>query len=245
VPNFYGLTISTAVLISILVAKSLVNKKNEDTFWGIAVWTLIFGILGARIYHVADYIEYYSKFPIEILKIWEGGMGIWGAIAGGILGISIYLRTKSEKILPWLDIISVAMPLGQAIGRWGNFFNKEIFGLPTKLPWGIYIPQANRPEKYFSYERFHPLFFYESILNIFLFFILFKVYKSKSKKWPAGIFLSIYLSEYSIIRFFLEFLRIDPWKIILGDGLVLNVSQCISILVLSLSLVFIRSKFKK
>lgn len=244
-PNFYGLSISTAVLISILVSRSLINKKNEETLWGISVWALLFGILGARIYHVVDYMEYYSKFPIEILKIWEGGMGIWGAIAGGILGTTIYLKRKKEKLLPWLDIISIAMPLGQAIGRWGNFFNKEIFGLPTKLPWGISIPSVNRPEKYFSYEKFHPLFFYESVLNSLLFFVLFKLYRSRGSEWPAGLFLSIYLSGYSLIRFFLEFLRIDSWKMILGDSLVLNVSQCISILVLSLSQVFIRSKFKK
>ncbi len=244
-PNFYGLTISTAVLISILVSRSLINKKDEDTLWGISLWALIFGIIGARLYHVIDYMEYYSRFPIEILKIWEGGMGIWGAIAGGILGTTIYLKRKEEKLLPWLDIVSIAMPLGQAIGRWGNFFNKEIFGLPTKLPWAMYIPPFNRPKKYFSHEKFHPLFFYESVLNIFLFFILFKLYKSKVNTWPAGIFLSLYLSGYALIRFLLEYFRIDPWTMLVGEVLVLNVSQCISILFLLVSLVFIRGKFKK
>ena len=244
-PNFYGLTISTAVIISILVSRSLINKKNEDTLWGVSLWALILGIIGARIYHVIDYMEYYSRFPIEIFKIWEGGMGIWGAIAGGILGTTLYLKRENEKLLPWLDIISIVMPLGQAIGRWGNFFNKEIFGLPTKLPWGLYIPYENRPEKYFSYQRFHPLFFYESVLNILLFFVLFKLYKSKVNIWPAGVFLSLYLFGYALIRFLLEYLRINPWTIVIAEGLVLNVSQCISILVLSVSLVFIRSKFKK
>jgi phosphatidylglycerol:prolipoprotein diacylglycerol transferase len=165
-------------------------------------------------------------------------MGIWGGIFGGTLGAITYLKIKGEKIFPWLDIISVVTPLGQSVGRWGNFFNKEIFGLPTTLPWGIYIEPEKRPVEFLNYSKFHPLFIYESILNFILFLFLLILYKKTNEKTPSGTFLCIYLISYSTIRFFLEFLRINPWKIEISS-LFLNVSQCISILVIIISIIFI------
>lgn len=143
----------------------------------------------------------------------------------------------------WLDLGSVVLPLGQAIGRWGNLFNQEIFGAPTNLPWGIYIKPENRPSNFTNFNKFHPLFLYESILNLLLFLILLTLYRKFSKTSPKGVFLSLYLGGYAIIRFYLEYLRIETWKI--GN---LNVSQCISILVLAFSILFIKyssSKMRK
>lgn len=243
-PNPYGLVISIAIFLSILFAKKLIQKDNEDTLWGVALTAIVFGIAGARIYHVIDYLDFYLRYPVEIIKMWNGGLGIWGALIGGFVGIFFYLKKKNKKILPWLDIVSVVTPLGQAIGRWGNFFNLEIFGLPTNLPWGMYIKQDERPIQYYDQNKFHPLFLYESILNTILFVFLFKMYKKHSQRLPHGIFLFLYLGSYSIIRFLLEYLRVDPWVVTLR-GTVLNVSQCISILVLAISLVFIARKIKE
>lgn len=237
--NLYGIIISVSIFISLKVAELLVAKKEQENLWGLSFWAILGGILGARIYHVLDYFSYYSQNLIKIFELWNGGLGIWGAIAGGTLGATIYLKIKREKILPWLDVLAVVVPLGQAIGRWGNFFNKEIFGLPTTLPWGIYVDPLKRPEGFINNEKFHPLFIYESILNIFLFIFLYKTFKKQRGKYPSGIFTSMYLAGYSVIRFFMEFLRINPWRITLFSNLSLNVAQGVSILVLTLSIVFI------
>jgi len=238
--NLYGITISLSIFLCILITQKLVvkYKKNEEIFWGLSFWTIFCGILGARLYHVLDYFDYYRYHQLDIFKIWNGGMGIWGGILGGVLGAIVYLKIKKEKILPWLDIISVVTPLGQSIGRWGNFFNKEIFGLPTALPWGIYVEPEKRPVEFLNYSKFHPLFVYESILNFILFLFLLILYKKTNEKTPSGTFLCIYLISYSTIRFFLEFLRTNPWKIEIAS-LFLNVSQCISILVIIISIIFI------
>lgn len=238
--NLYGITISLSIFLCILITQKLVvkYKKNEEIFWGLSFWTIFCGILGARLYHVLDYFDYYRYHQLDIFKIWNGGMGIWGGIFGGTLGAITYLKIKGEKIFPWLDIISVVTPLGQSVGRWGNFFNKEIFGLPTTLPWGVYIEPEKRPVEFLNYSKFHPLFIYESILNFILFLFLLILYKKTNEKTPSGTFLCIYLISYSTIRFFLEFLRINPWKIEISS-LFLNVSQCISILVIIISIIFI------
>jgi phosphatidylglycerol:prolipoprotein diacylglycerol transferase len=244
VPNLYGFFISIGIFLSLTFAQKLIKKKDEEILWGLAFWAIIFGIIGARIYHVIDFYKFYSVNPVEILKIWNGGLGIWGALAGGALGITVYLKIKKEEILPWLDIVATVTPLAQAIGRWGNFFNKEIFGKPTTLPWGIYVDPLNRPSGYLNFEKFHPLFLYESILNLTLFVVLFKNFKKHHEKLPAGIFTALYLGGYSVIRFFLEFLRINPWTIVPGGYFCLNVSQSVSILILAFSIVFLKIRTK-
>lgn len=238
-PNLYGFFISAGILLSILFAQKLVKEREEEILWALSLWSVIGGILGARLYHVIDFFEYYSNYPLEIIKIWNGGLGIWGGLIGGALSSVLYLKVRGKKILPWLDVITVVTPLGQSIGRWGNFFNKEIFGKPTTLPWGTYIDLESRPFEYTNFEKFHPLFIYESILNLTLFIILFKTYKKYHEKLEAGIFMTLYLAGYSIIRFFLEYLRIEPWSVNVGPNFSLNVSQCVSILVLIFSIVFI------
>jgi len=237
--NPYGIIISIAIFICIKTAEKIIEKKDEETLWGLSLWAIISGIIGARLYHVIDFFDFYLTNPIKILVLWEGGLGILGAIAGGMTGIAIYLKTKGKKILPWMDVISVVMPLGQSIGRWGNFFNVELFGRPTTLPWGIYVDPEKRPALFSQNEKFHPLFIYESILNLILFILLFKVYQKKHKELRSGILTSLYLIGYSVIRFSLEFLRIDPWTIKICENLTLNVAQTISILLIILSFTFI------
>lgn len=235
----YGIIISIAIFISIKTAERFIEKEDEGTLWELSLWAVISGIIGARLYHVIDYLDYYLKNPVKMLFLWNGGLGIFGAIFGGAIGSMIYLKVKGKKILPWLDIISVATPLGQALGRWGNFFNHEIFGKPTTLPWGVYISPENRPVIFLRNEKFHPLFIYESILNLILFIFLYSTYQKKHTRLKSGFFTASYLIGYSVIRFSLEFLRIDPWTIQLPTGLTLNVAQTISILLIILSFTFI------
>lgn len=139
---------------------------------------------------------------------WQGGLGIWGAVIGGALGLSIYTARRKKSFLVKADVVATVLPLGHAIGRWGNFFNSEISARPTSLPWAV--------------NGRHPLFLYESLLDFILFLIL---ARTAGKAPPDGRLLSIYLAGYGVIRFFLEFLRINPWKV----G-VLNVAQMVSIL---------------
>ena len=238
--NLYGFLITLSIISCLIVVRSFVKKENSDIFWGLAFWSILCGIIGARTYHILSNIPYYSTNIVKVFEVSKGGLGIWGALLGGAIGSFIYLKIRKQDVLSWLDLIVVSLPLGQSIGRWGNFFNQEIFGLPTSLPWGIFIRLENRPTEFLNFERFHPLFLYESILDLVLFVALFSLYKRKKGVFKSGTFLVLYLGFYSAIRFFLEYLRIDPWKVF---GL--NVSQCISILVLGLSVVFLSLRGKK
>ncbi len=230
--NLYGITIAIGVIIGLESSKkaqlklgSIFTKYLEYDLEKIFIWTIIPGIIGARIYHVIDLWSYYSQNLSQIFQVWNGGIGIFGGIIGGIIGIVSYLinqHTNLKKIfyqtIIITDLISFALPIGQAIGRFGNYFNQELFGLPTKLPWGIFIKKINRPTEYINQSHFHPLFFYESILNICLFIILWiilnkKIKKSSSNIFSPGIFISIYMIGYGLIRFILNFFRINPWQI--------------------------------
>jgi phosphatidylglycerol:prolipoprotein diacylglycerol transferase len=211
--SIYGILISISIALSVYLAEHLIKKdgRNPEYFWGLTLYTLVAGIAGARLYHVLDFYKYYIQHPLYIPALWSGGMSIIGAVLGGVFGLFIYSKKNKLDIIYWLDIAAVVTPLAQAIGRWGNFFNKEIFGLPTDVFWGIFIPEEKRPEGFESFVRFHPLFLYESLLNLLLFLFLYHI-KTKAKK-HTGIIFWLYIAGYSCIRFLLEFLRIRPWSI--------------------------------
>jgi phosphatidylglycerol:prolipoprotein diacylglycerol transferase len=216
------------------------------------LWSFPFALIGARAYHVVDLWDvYYKLFPSKIWAVWEGGLGIYGGIIGGTLGLFLFALWKLWKqgevdgvkrgrlafiglrMLLAADLVAIAMPLGQAIGRLGNFVNKELFGAPTSLPWGVYIPQELRPEMYLGSEYFHPLFFYESGLNLILFaLMIWLVFKLVA--FRRGFFLAVYLVGYGVIRFGLDYLRIEPWR--MG---VFTVAQWISLLMIGVGCVMI------
>lgn len=180
------------------------EKIMDEALW----WALIPGIVGARAYHVLYLWSFYRLEPLRIFKIWQGGVGIWGAIAGGLVGLALYwrLKVKSEVVfLKLLDASVVGVPLAQAIGRWGNFSNDELWGRVTQLPWGMVREGV----------RVHPLFLYESILNLLLFGGLVYLIKDKSDQLKKGSLTGIYLIGYGVIRFLLEPLRPDGliWKV--------------------------------
>jgi phosphatidylglycerol---prolipoprotein diacylglyceryl transferase len=217
---WYGLFIVLGAMAAISITAKLAKRAGlpPTKVFDMAFYIMIFGILGARIYHILLELPYYTKYPADIIKVWQGGLAIHGAIIAGLITLVIFC--KKEKIDFWLSaaIMVPGVALGQAIGRWGNYFNQELYGLPTDLPWGIPIDLMHRPLQFLSVEYFHPTFLYESLGNFIIFGILFfLVLRVAAKKIsdPKIILLS-YLAMYSILRFSTEFLRLDQTLLIAG-----------------------------
>ncbi|MEX2599246.1 MAG: prolipoprotein diacylglyceryl transferase [Dehalococcoidia bacterium] len=228
--RFYSIMILSGLLAGVLLAQREAKRlgENPEHVVNIAVLGAVFGIIGARLYHVVDanYWPYYRDNPGQIIAIWNGGIGIFGAIAGAALALVVYVwwvnrnaaqqgrRGAGKRMDPlrWFDIGAPAFLLGQAIGRWGNFFNQELFGPPTDLPWGIPIPMQNRPEGYEGFTHFHPLFLYESLLSLLGVVVLLFVARRYAHWVRPGDILLMYLIWYPATRFLLEFMRIGNWQ---------------------------------
>ena len=227
--RFYSLMILSGIGVGVFIAQREARRYGEDPthVMNITVIGSILAIVGARAYHVLDRDQwpYYAAHPGNIIKVWNGGIGIFGAIAGAALGLVLYVwwvnrsarsseggGAKRIAVLRWLDIGAPAFLVGQAVGRWGNFFNQELFGPPTNLPWGIPIDVANRPLEYVAETHFHPLFLYESLLSLLGVVVLLYVARRLSTWLVVGDILLFYLMWYSAERFALEFLRIGNWK---------------------------------
>lgn len=217
--HLYGLIIGIAITAGWWWAKLQATKAgiSPEFFDKIALSGVISGLLGARIYHVIDYWTYYQSQPGQIVAVWQGGLGIFGAVIGGALGIlaAIYLidRKSQNKVPVLLDAAAWALPLSQGIGRWGNWINGELFGGPTNNFWGIYVAETNRPKEWMEYSYFHPLFFYESGLNLVLFGLMIWVSRNSSWRLGLGKYLSLYLFGYGLIRLLLEPMRLNPWRL--------------------------------
>ena len=176
------------------------------------------GLIGARLYHVVSEWNHYKDNLSQIPAIWQGGIGIYGAVAGAILGMWIFSLWRRQSLFKWLDIGAPGLLLGQAIGRWGNFFNQELYGPPTDAPWGIYIAPENRldPARYPTVaggEHFHPLFFYEFIWNLLGVAVLLFVARRFRAKLKAGDITLMYGIVYPLGRFMLETYRFDAWEV--------------------------------
>ncbi|MFA5124656.1 MAG: prolipoprotein diacylglyceryl transferase [Patescibacteria group bacterium] len=214
---WYGLIIALAILLCLATAIYLLRQRGDksEDIYELTFWTVIGAVIGARLYDVlvVDWV-YFSRQPQEIIAVWQGGMAIHGAIIGGVLVLALWCWRKKQAVWPWLDLSAVVLPLGQALGRFGNWFNQELFGRPTNLPWGIPIPESLRPEQYLSSQYFQPLFLYESLLSLGLFSLLF--FSFKKKLFQPGQYLALYLAGYGLIRFVMEFLRFDATAMIFG-----------------------------
>jgi phosphatidylglycerol:prolipoprotein diacylglycerol transferase len=210
--RWYGLLIASGVFLSFYLATDTAKKWNfdENDLSNAVIIGIIFAIIGARLYYVIFNWDIYSKMPSEIFKTWHGGMAIHGGILGALLSVYIYTKLKkniSFTFLQGLDLMAHVLPLGQAIGRWGNFFNYEAYGGPTSLPWKMFVPNPFRMPGYENYEYFHPTFLYESIWDLIIFLFLF--YYARNKKKFDGEIISLYLILYSLGRGVIEILRTD------------------------------------
>tara|TARA_Y100000766_G_scaffold133312_1_gene114758 strand:- start:230 stop:1141 length:912 start_codon:yes stop_codon:yes gene_type:complete len=227
--RWYGLLIAFSVLVGLNLSSELASKIGlKKSLINDLLPILVFSsVIGARFYYVAfEWRNYTGKFfwssinffnlniPIpSALEIWGGGIAIHGALIMGTLSIVVFCRLRKEPFWSVLDVLVPSVALGQAIGRWGNFFNNEAFGIPTNLPWKLYIPFKFRPEIFSAQDYFHPTFLYESVWNIFVFGILIFLFKRSTKKeirLPPGSLSSLYLIGYSLGRFWIEALRTDP-----------------------------------
>lgn len=219
--RFYGIILMLGALAAATLARRMMRRdgRDPDLVWDAFLWALVLGIVGARLWHVftpsaslrAMGIDtmYYLTHPLDILFTWRGGLGMPGAIAGGVLGVYIFAKRRKLSFTMMIDYASPGLALAQAIGRWGNFVNQELYGPPTDLPWGIFIRPENRLVGYEAFERFHPLFLYESLWNLGLALLLLWVWRRYRKELLSGDLFLLYLVGYPLGRFLLEFLRID------------------------------------
>lgn len=235
--RWYGFLIASAVLIGVIIAQKLGKYRNleEDLVSDLVIWLVIGAIPCARIYYVLFEWQNYAQHPQDIIAIWQGGIAIHGAIIGGVIAGLIFAKIHGKSFWDLADIIAPSLILGQGIGRWGNFFNSEAFGLPTNLPWKLYIPPANRPIEFINYDYFHPTFLYESLWNLGVFFLLLTIFfwnVKNNNKLKKGTIFCIYLIAYSVGRFWIEGLRTD--SLMLGF---LRIAQVISLTSIVLGIV--------
>lgn len=227
--RWYGFLIATAVLLGVTLSQYLAQRRGIDPelVGDFAIWGVLAAIPCARLYYVLFRWDVYSQNPEQIFAIWRGGIAIHGAVIGGL--IAGWLFSQANKISFWKlwDIIAPSLILGQAIGRWGNFFNSEAFGRPTDLPWKLYIPPQMRPPQYAQVEYFHPTFLYESLWNLLVFGLLlwlfFRAERGRFRLKPGTLILT-YFAAYSCGRLWIEGLRTD--SLMLGP---LRIAQVVSL----------------
>jgi len=233
----YGIliTIGVALLTYIINReKKHIKKIKKVDMADLLIFTLFGGILGARLYHLATDWRLYAANPISALYFWNGGLGIFGAIVGGILALLLYSKFKKFDLFTMIDLIAVFMPLAQIVGRAGNLVNQEIVGLPTTLPWSWKLANLS--------TTFHPVFLYEQIGDLLLFVLLFWFYKTKKVIGNLDLTL-IYLAGYSVVRFIVEFWRSEP-KIIFST-FTLNQAVCVFVIIFSVIVYRFRYKLLK
>jgi phosphatidylglycerol:prolipoprotein diacylglycerol transferase len=234
VVHWYGLLVVVGILLGGLLATWEARRRGEDPehVWQGLVWCIVFGFLGARLYHVLSSpadgtggFRSYLDDPIAMFRIWDGGLGIIGAVAGGLVGLLIYTRRHHLNAWRWLDIGTPGLLLAQAIGRWANFINQELYGPPTTLPWGLSIAAENRIPRYSDLvrypegtTRFHPTFFYDSMGSLaILAFLLWAERRWAERLQDGDVFLA-YLALYGLVRALIDqFFRPDAWR--LDNGL--------------------------
>ena len=215
--RWYGILIALALVIGIVISYFLARYRGEkpEEVINFAPFSVIFGVLGARLLHVIVNWSFYSQNLSYIFAFRRGGLAIQGVMLGGVIALLVFCKVRKLDFWKWADIISPALIFGQAIGRWGNYFNQEAFGLPTSLPWGIFIEAPYRPIEYSNAEFFHPTFFYEFIANLLLFTLLLlihRLYKKRPEKFPNGLIFATYLGIYALYRTIIEYYRVDSSK---------------------------------
>ncbi len=215
----YALCIIAGIIAAVLIGdrRWVARGGRPGTVGDVAVWAVPFGIVGGRLYHVLTSPAPYfgdGGHPLDALKIWEGGLGIWGAVALGTVGAWIGVRRRGIALPPFLDAVVPGVLVAQAMGRWGNWFNQELFGRPTDLPWGLQIDPQHRPAGYEGFQTFHPTFLYESLWALAAAGLL--VWADRRFRMGHGRVFLLYVVLYTAGRLWWELLRIDEANRILG-----------------------------
>jgi len=212
--HVYGILLAVGVVVATLIALRRWTSWGHDRaqFDSIVVWVVIGGVVGARLYHVATDSEKFEGDWGRVFEIWKGGLSIWGVILGGLLAVIIVCWIKHLEIQLVTDAIVPGLLVAQAIGRFGNWFNQELFGEPTTLPWALEIDLVNRPSGFEQFTTFHPTFLYESIYCLLLVGVMLWVERRRHVR--NGQTSALYLAGYCFGRFFLENLRIDDAKLV-------------------------------
>jgi phosphatidylglycerol:prolipoprotein diacylglycerol transferase len=217
--RFYGLILVMGAFLGGYLASLEAQRRghNPDLVWDGLIWALLGGIVGARLWHILtpppSMVEagfttmYYLRNPLAAIDLRNGGLGLAGAVAGGLLGMYLYTRYKKLNFIEWCDIVAPAVPLGQAVGRWGNFVNQELYGAATSLPWGLAIDAQPG-------LRFHPAFLYESIGNLLICLALLYIGRRYADRLKTGDLFLCYLIAYPVLRFLLEFIRLDSSQLL-------------------------------
>jgi prolipoprotein diacylglyceryl transferase len=225
--HMYGLLLAVGVVVATIIAERRWQRWGHDRreLGDMIVVIVIGGVVGARLYHVATDYQLFEHHWIRVVEIWRGGLSIWGVIIGGALAVLVMTRIRHVDTLGIMDAIAAGLLVAQAIGRWGNYFNQELFGEPTRLPWGLEIDRAHRPAGYTQFTTFHPTFLYESLYLLVLLGILLSV--ERRVTLHRGQSFALYLAMYTVGRFGLENLRIDPAHTVFG----LRVNAWVSLVV--------------
>lgn len=224
--HWYGVTLALGVLAGYIISNRAWRQSGGKPieFDSLIWWVIVAGLVGARLGDVFGYEWWYFHDHLgEIWKIWHGGLSFYGGLAGGALAAGWWCRRHRISWWKLGDVMAPGLALGQAIGRWGNYFNQELFGKPTALPWGIPIASPYRPSNYAAVTYFHPTFLYESIGLALLTWWLWRV---RQQHWPAGAVFSLYLIASGLLRLALEFIRLDEQDYFFGlrGGLVFAVA---------------------
>jgi prolipoprotein diacylglyceryl transferase len=225
----YGLCIAIGVVVAVVWSSKRWEARggNPDDISTIALWAVPAGVIGARLYHVATDWKKYQDDWAEAFNITQGGLGIPGGVALGVLVGYLVVRVKKLPAPQLLDVVAPAIPMAQAIGRLGNWFNQELFGGPTDLPWGLEIAPENRPAEYATSETFHPTFLYEGLWNLGVVALL--LWLERKKRLRPGELFGVYVVGYAVGRFWVEAMRIDEASLILGIRVNLWMSVIIAV----------------
>ena len=232
----YAIAIILGVVAAIWIGERrwVARGGRPGEIQDLAVWGVPFGLVGGRIYHVAtDSARYFGADgnPWEALYLWRGGLGVWGAVALGAVGVIIGARRKGIRLWPVLDAVAPGVLVAQALGRWGNWFNQELFGRPTDLPWGLEIGPTHRPPGFENETLFHPTFLYECIWNLLAFALL--IWLDRRFRFGHGRMVALYVMAYTLGRGWIEMLRIDTVQLDDVGGLRFNVWTSIVLFLLA------------
>ncbi len=248
---WYGFILMGGAVAGAWLATREVKRRGGDPeiVWDLLVSLIIGGVIGARLWHVftppPSSIEqgittaFYLTHPLNLINLRDGGLGIPGAVIGGAIALYYYTRKHKMSFAEWADIAAPSVALGQAIGRFGNYFNQELYGAPTDLPWKIFIDERHRVSGFEQYEYFHPLFLYESLLNFANLFFLIWLSRRFADRLKPGDVLLTYLITYPVIRFLLDFLRLDASEL---GGINANQTFMAIVAIIAAAALFIRHR---